>query len=96
MYFSITFFIARLFNEKLEFFNSLTGIRPGEKLEEELFYNPSSVHPTAHPKVFSANLKSFLQLDDLDELLELGVARPELALPMLCKMVPEYRPDHAD
>ena len=73
-----------------------TGIRPGEKLEEELFYNPSSVHPTAHPKVFSANLKSFLQPDDLDELLELGVARPELALPMLCKMVPEYRPDHAD
>ena len=46
--------------------------------------------------VFSANLKSFLQLDDLDELLELGVARPELALPMLCKMVPKYRPDHAD
>ena len=73
-----------------------TGIRPGEKLEEELFYNPSSVHPTAHPKVFSANLNSFLQPDDLDELLELGVARPELALSMLCKMAPEYRPDCTD
>ena len=74
----------------------IIGIRPGEKLEEELFYNPSSVHPTAHPKVFSANLNSFLQPDDLDELLELGVARPELALSMLCKMAPEYRPDCTD
>lgn len=70
-----------------------TGIRPGEKLEEELFYDPSSVHPTAHPKVFTANLRNTPQSGELDALLERGVAHPELALSLLCEMVPEYTPD---
>jgi FlaA1/EpsC-like NDP-sugar epimerase len=33
-----------------------TGPRPGEKLSEELFYDPASVHPTPNPKVFASNL----------------------------------------
>lgn len=70
-----------------------TGIRPGEKLEEELFYDPSSVHPTAHPKVFTANLRNTPQSGEMDALLERGVAHPELALSLLCEMVPEYTPD---
>ena len=72
-----------------------TGVRPGEKLEEELFYDPSSVHPTAHPKVFRAHLTISPMSGELDELLERGVARPELTMPLLCQMVPEYVPDCA-
>ncbi|MDR2175522.1 MAG: polysaccharide biosynthesis protein [Synergistaceae bacterium] len=33
-----------------------TGARPGEKLFEELFYDPDTVRPTEHPKVFAASL----------------------------------------
>ena len=29
-----------------------TGIRPGEKLYEELFYDPSHVDTTGHSKIF--------------------------------------------
>lgn len=70
-----------------------TGIRPGEKLEEELFYDASSVHPTSHPKVFTAHLQNRLHSGELDTLLERGVATPGLALRLLCEMVPEYTPD---
>ena len=33
-----------------------TGIRTGEKLFEELFYDPSHVDHTAHPKIFGARI----------------------------------------
>ncbi|MBP5212749.1 MAG: polysaccharide biosynthesis protein, partial [Pyramidobacter sp.] len=33
-----------------------TGIRAGEKLFEELFYDPSHVDRTAHPKIFGARI----------------------------------------
>jgi FlaA1/EpsC-like NDP-sugar epimerase len=33
-----------------------TGIRPGEKLNEELFYDPASVSRTMHDKIFLATL----------------------------------------
>ena len=33
-----------------------TGIRPGEKLYEELFYDPSHVDTTAHAKIFKTKL----------------------------------------
>ena len=33
-----------------------TGIRPGEKLYEELFYDPNHVDVTAHKKIFRAKL----------------------------------------
>lgn len=35
---------------------SFTGIRPGEKLFEELFYSPSAVDRTAHQKIFLSRL----------------------------------------
>jgi FlaA1/EpsC-like NDP-sugar epimerase len=33
-----------------------TGVRPGEKLSEELFYDPGAACPTEHPKVFVTSL----------------------------------------
>ena len=33
-----------------------TGIRPGEKLYEELFYDPSHVDTTGHSKIFKTKL----------------------------------------
>ncbi len=51
------------------------------------------MHPTAHPKVFTANLRNTPQSGEMDALLERGVAHPELALSLLCEMVPEYTPD---
>lgn len=36
---------------KIEF----TGVRPGEKLEEELFYDEEERRPTPHPKIFVSN-----------------------------------------
>jgi FlaA1/EpsC-like NDP-sugar epimerase len=33
-----------------------TGIRPGEKLSEELFFNEEMAHPTTHPKILRAKL----------------------------------------
>ena len=65
-----------------------TGIRPGEKLEEELFYDPASVCPTRHPKIFSTPLDGTEEA--LDPLLEEAVRRPDQTLALLRRMVPEY------
>ena len=83
-----------------------TGIRPGEKLEEELFYDPASVHPTRHPKIFASTFAKMRKASpsnegdaegpaaqgssNLDALLEDAVRNPDRALALLHRMVPEY------
>ncbi|MBR1672262.1 MAG: polysaccharide biosynthesis protein [Fretibacterium sp.] len=68
-----------------------TGIRPGEKLEEELFYDPAKVHPTRHPKIFASTLREVALPDEgLDALLEEAVSRPAQASNLLHQLVPEY------
>lgn len=72
-----------------------TGIRPGEKLYEELFYDKEIMKKTDHPKIFQASpgfsdypvladsldcIKHACQNQKLDEITEL-----------LAKLVPEYK-----
>lgn len=36
-----------------------TGLRPGEKLHETLFYSDEAYRPTAHPKILEAGVREF-------------------------------------
>ncbi|MBR2207664.1 MAG: polysaccharide biosynthesis protein [Synergistaceae bacterium] len=70
-----------------------SGIRPGEKLFEELFYDENSVHGTLNPKIFVSKIKTELsQIDpELDIKLEYALRNPSEALSLLKKLVPEYQ-----
>ncbi|MDR2527869.1 MAG: polysaccharide biosynthesis protein [Synergistaceae bacterium] len=59
-----------------------TGIRPGEKLFEELFYDPDAVRPTAHPKVFASRLAESSNAP-VAELLRQSLDEPSRALELL-------------
>jgi FlaA1/EpsC-like NDP-sugar epimerase len=71
-----------------------TGVRPGEKLYEELFFDAEHASPTAHPKVLRAR-NAALSLDGpptLDELVTLarcGADADELRAAIKA-LVPEY------
>ena len=69
-----------------------TGIRPGEKLYEELFYDENSVHGTLHPKIFVSNIKMGdpSRDRDIDINLEYALRYPAEALNILKKLVPEF------
>lgn len=70
-----------------------TGIRPGEKLYEELFYDENAVHGTLHPKIFVSNIKAGQDTinPNLDGLLAEALANPDRALDFLKVLVPEYQ-----
>lgn len=70
-----------------------TGMRPGEKLFEELFYDENSVHGTLNPKIFVSKIKTDpAQIDpELDTILEYALRNPDEALTLLKKLVPEYQ-----
>ena len=69
-----------------------SGIRPGEKLYEELFYDENSVHGTLHPKIYVSNMKSEQSemTSQLDEKLAYALSNPDEALRILHKLVPEF------
>ncbi len=74
-----------------------TGLRPGEKLYEELFEDSERVEPTAHPKINRAG-SGPVPVEELDRWLDgLVVSLPasdgdELVLD-LKRLVPSFRPD---
>ena len=70
-----------------------TGMRPGEKLYEELFYDENAVHGTLHPKIFVSNIKSgnLTEYSELDTTLEYALRHPDEALRLLKKLVPEFQ-----
>ncbi|MFT4246998.1 MAG: nucleoside-diphosphate sugar epimerase/dehydratase [Pseudomonas sp.] len=59
-----------------------TGLRPGEKLHETLFYADENYRPTAHPKILKADLRVFPQEQVLQQVVRLrdAVDRYDTAL----------------
>jgi FlaA1/EpsC-like NDP-sugar epimerase len=75
---------------------SITGLRPGEKLYEELLIGDNPL-PTSHPRVMKGHEECppweelATQLAELEQCLEQG--NLEEMIQVLCKLVPGYRPD---
>lgn len=75
-----------------------TGIRPGEKLYEELFIPGERYERTRHEKIFVVQSASVIQDDPrlwqrLERLIEAAQARNDsLIRPLLKEVVPEYQP----
>ncbi|MBQ4432168.1 MAG: polysaccharide biosynthesis protein [Synergistaceae bacterium] len=72
-----------------------TGMRPGEKLYEELFYDENSVHGTLHPKIYVSRIKAGIpeNAPDIDAGLEYALRYPDEALNILKRLVPEFTHD---
>ena len=75
-----------------------TGIRPGEKLFEELLTAEEGVEPTAHPKIFEARIKDslpqdilFRKIEDLKNFAQLQDA--SAIIRTLQEIVPTYKPN---
>jgi FlaA1/EpsC-like NDP-sugar epimerase len=74
----------------------ITGLRPGEKLYEELLINKDLSRKTSHPKIYAANEK-MIAWHDLKRILDnlFFAARSEdidLVFDILVDLVPEYTP----
>ncbi|MDZ7750165.1 MAG: nucleoside-diphosphate sugar epimerase/dehydratase [Gammaproteobacteria bacterium] len=75
------------------------GLRPGEKLHEELFHRDENLLGTAHPKILLARARQVAWRVLQDELAELAgacTARDDDAVRhLLRQVVPEYQESHA-
>lgn len=73
-----------------------TGLRPGEKLYEELLIDPAQSQPTKHPRIFSSEepLPDAKVLQKEIGLLTEAVAQCDLssAIDSMKRLVPEYNP----
>ncbi|WP_207434970.1 polysaccharide biosynthesis protein [Sabulibacter ruber] len=71
-----------------------TGLRPGEKLEEELFHENEAVQATDHPKIRLANVPSPHSeqiLKEIQVLIDLFVTQDNAAvIKKMKQLVPEY------
>lgn len=71
-----------------------TGLRPGEKIKEELLADQENTLPTYHPKIMVARVRTydFLQAaKEIDDLLEsYAIQIDEMMVQKMKKIVPEY------
>jgi FlaA1/EpsC-like NDP-sugar epimerase len=78
----------------------LTGMRPGEKLYEELFFGPEVTMPTGHPKVLRAKQPALPlglsgAVSELVDAAQRGAADDNLR-ELLSRLVPDYQPGVID
>ncbi|HKV98035.1 MAG TPA: nucleoside-diphosphate sugar epimerase/dehydratase [Gammaproteobacteria bacterium] len=74
-----------------------TGLRPGEKLHEELFYSQEKLRPTVHPKLLLAECRP-IEPGQLERGMEslsgaIGALDADRALRDLKAIVPEFNPN---
>ena len=71
-----------------------TGLRPGEKMHEELFYTREELQGTTHPKLLLANAvpAALAALSSEIDRLQETVTDPERARAALRALVPEFTP----
>jgi FlaA1/EpsC-like NDP-sugar epimerase len=75
---------------------TFTGVRPGEKLYEELAGDDEQTRPTSHPKIRVWQLPTAARADveaAIARLREAAEGSREDAIAALADAVPEYRPD---
>ena len=72
-----------------------TGLRPGEKLFEELLNNEELVKPTSHDKIMIANVREYdydEMLTHFDKLIDLAYSNQDyLVVKAMKEIVPEYK-----
>lgn len=75
-----------------------TGLRPGEKLYEELLIDPAQSQPTQHPRIFSSEepLPEVKVLEKEISILTEAIEQRDIsaALASMKRLVPEYNPDN--
>lgn len=71
----------------------ITGLRPGEKMHEELLSNQESMLPTHHQKILRARTSPTLTNENLMQILELAEQKGEheATRELLHELIPEYR-----
>jgi len=72
-----------------------TGLRPGEKLHEELLADSERSLPTSHPRLRIARLDAVAPTDDIEQLLvaAASVTDPRMSRVLLKRLVPEFACD---
>lgn len=76
-----------------------TGLRPGEKLHEELFHQDENLCKTSHTKIRQAKVRVYdwKQLNDILNDIEMACANYEemKLMSLLCQIVPEFQNNHS-
>jgi FlaA1/EpsC-like NDP-sugar epimerase len=71
------------------------GLREGEKLHEELYWEGEDIYPTEHKKIRRLDKSDFnylhytIQVQEIEKLLSSGYPTDKILFDMMCQMVPE-------